>query len=89
MDIGDEDIPTGNTDGENHDVPDGGNEVNTPDGGNEVNTPDGEESGLPRTGDDQKNGLAKFGLFFSSAALAVLAAADYVLRRKNHGKKNK
>jgi ribosomal protein L2 len=80
MDIGDEDIPTGNTDGENHDVPDGGNDVNTP---------DGEESGLPRTGDDQKNGLAKFGLFFSSAALAVLAAADYVLRRKNHGKKNK
>ena len=80
VDIGDEDIPTGNTDGENHDVPDGGNDVNTP---------DGEESGLPRTGDDQKRGLAEFGLFFSSAALAVLAAADYVLRRKNHGKKNK
>jgi hypothetical protein len=80
MDIGDEDIPTGNTDGENHDVPDGGNDVNTP---------DGEEIGLPRTGDDQKSGLAEFGLFFSSAALAVFAAADYVLRRKNHGKKNK
>jgi len=80
MDIGDEDIPTGNTDGENPDVPGGGNEVNTP---------DGEESGLPRTGDDQKRGLAEFGLFFSSAALAVFAAADYVLRRKNHGKKNK
>lgn len=80
VDIGDEDIPTGNTDGENHDVPDGGNDVNTP---------DGEKSGLPRTGDDQKRGLAEFGLFFSSAALAVFAAADYVLRRKNHGKKNK
>ena len=88
VDIGDEDVPAGTDNGGKPDIPDSGTPA-APGGGNEADTPDGEENGLPKTGDDQTDGLAKFGLFFFSAALAVFSGADHVLRRKNHGKKNK
>ncbi|GEM_PF-533491 len=48
---------------------------------NFVNT----KSGVPNTGDDASNGLAKVGLVFFTAALGALIGLDIFLRRKENG----
>jgi hypothetical protein len=50
---------------------------------------DNGKSGMPKTGDNQAGALAKLGLLFFSVAFVVLSAADFVLRKKYSGKRNR
>ena len=52
------------------------------DGDTPQGSADADKDGMPQTGDDQSNELAKFGLLFFSIALMALTAADFTLRKK-------
>jgi hypothetical protein len=43
---------------------------------------DDDKEGMPQTGDDQSNDIAKIGLIFFSIALMALTAADFTMRKK-------
>lgn len=55
---------------------------NIDDGDTPQGSADADKDGMPQTGDDQSNELAKFGLLFFSIALMALTAADFTLRKK-------
>lgn len=84
-DIGDDDVPQGSKN-VNGDETIGENDTPTTGADSATGTGD---NGMPATGDDQTGSLAKLGLLFFSAALVVLSAADFVLRRKYSRQRNR
>lgn len=55
---------------------------NIDDGDTPQGSADDDKDGMPQTGDDQSNALAKFGLLFFFIALMALTATDFTLRKK-------
>ncbi len=55
---------------------------NIDDGDTPQGSADDDKDGMPQTGDDQSNALAKFGLLFFFIALMALTATDFTLSKK-------
>ncbi|MEM5780644.1 MAG: DUF5979 domain-containing protein, partial [Lawsonibacter sp.] len=68
-------------------IDDGSVPTGSMDGGNNGSSTPGGTGGMPKTGDSQIGTIARLGLFFFSAAFAVLFTVDAALGRQTSGKR--